>query len=211
MKLSVVLSRTVYHPQGGGQPADNGTLEADGLPTLQVTFVSLRKDDGAILHDCIVDKAQADAWIKAVGHKQVTCRLDESRRTTCARVHSAGHLLDAAVTAVGLKWIPGKGYHFPDGPYVEYVLNDQSRRIDPKKPAEKEAIVNEIQSNIDRLVKAGGAVKVEWKDGVRHVEMAGEECPCGGTHVAELSQIGKVSIKKLQNKQGNVRLAYTVA
>lgn len=212
VKLTVVLDRTVFHPQGGGQPADTGTLSAAGLSELKVSFVSLRKEDGAVLHDCTTEKVVADAWAQAIGNK-VACCVDGTVRRLAARLHSAGHLLDAAVTAVDppLKWIPGKGFHFPDGPYVEYVLDDNSRKIDMKKTAEKDKVVNDIQTNLDRLVKAGGLVNVALKGGVRHVEMAGEECPCGGTHVVDISEIGKVDVKKMQNKQGNIRISYQVA
>jgi len=212
VKLTIVLDRTVFHPQGGGQPADIGTLSAGGLPELKVSFVSLRKEDQAVLHDCTAEESVADAWVQAIGSK-VACRVDETVRRLAARLHSAGHLLDAAVTAVEppLKWIPGKGFHFPDGPYVEYVLDDNSRKIDMKKPADKDKVVKDIQTNLDRLVQVGGPVNVQLKGGVRHVEMAGEECPCGGTHVADISQIGKVDVKKMQNKQGNIRISYQVA
>lgn len=211
LKLTVVLSRTVFHPQGGGQQADTGVLACKGLPELPVSFVSLRKEDGAVLHDCVAERQSVDKWIEAVGKARVTCHVDASRRLMAARLHSAGHLLDAAVTAVGLKWVPGKGYHFPDGPYVEYLLHEASRKIDPKKAGDKEAIVRDIQDNLNRLLAAGGAVTVRYVDGVRHVGMAGEECPCGGTHVTDIAQIGRIEVKKLQNKQGNVRISYAVA
>lgn len=37
-----------------------------------------------------------------------------------AKLHSAGHLLDLAVQNLGFGWETAKGYHFEDGPYVEY-------------------------------------------------------------------------------------------
>jgi Ser-tRNA(Ala) deacylase AlaX len=211
-KLQVVLKKTIFHPQGGGQPADVGTISAPGLPDLKVSMTTLRKEDGAVLHDCEASEDATAAWTKAVGAKAV-CRIDEERRRLAARIHSAGHLLDAAVQAANLHWIPGKGYHFAEGPYVEYVMGESSVKVDftPKKAAEKEKIIQSIQANIDNLVSSGGAVNVSYVDGMRRVEMAGEECPCGGTHVHDVSEIGKVEIKKLQNKQGNVRLSYTVA
>jgi Ser-tRNA(Ala) deacylase AlaX len=207
VKLTIVLSRTIFHPQGGGQPADTGTLNAEGLPELCVSFTSCRKEDGAILHDCKVAPAVADAWCNAPSGVKVSCHVDPEKRKLCARLHSAGHLLDAAVSAIRppLKWVPDKGFHFPDGPYVEYVLADDSRKLDPK---EKDAVLTDIQANMDRLVASGGCVNIQYKNGLRHIEMAGEVCPCGGTHVAKLSEIGGIKVKKMQNKQGNVRLSY---
>lgn len=214
VKLSIVLDRSVFHPQGGGQPADTGCLRGDELPELQVAFVSARKDDGAIVHDCVTTPEDAALWVQAATSKRapaVSCHVDEARRRLCARLHSAGHLLDAAVRLVDVRWVPGKGYHFPDGPYVEYVLTEESRKIDTKKPGDKEAILAQIQENMNQLIAAGGKVGLRYDDtGVRHVSMAGEECPCGGTHVDDVSEIGKVVVKKLQNKQGNVRLSYTL-
>jgi Ser-tRNA(Ala) deacylase AlaX len=47
--------------------------------------------------------------------------IDEAVRKLNARLHSAGHLLDVAVSRLKLDWKAGKGYHFQDSPYVEYV------------------------------------------------------------------------------------------
>merc|ERR1712232_1253726 len=142
-----------------------------------------------------------DAWVAkmaAGGVTKVNCRIDEKVRRINARVHSAGHLLDRAAKDLDLKWIPGKGYHFAEGPYVEYVLNDDSRKIDTKKAGDKEKLIEQLQGAIDGLVGAGGAVLVQYKSDVRHVEMAGEECPCGGTHVKNITEIGKVEVKALK-------------
>jgi Ser-tRNA(Ala) deacylase AlaX len=48
--------------------------------------------------------------------------VDGEYRSTCAILHSAGHLLDMAVRRAGRTDLkPGKGYHFPTSPYVEYI------------------------------------------------------------------------------------------
>lgn len=208
-KLTLVLDRTVFHPQGGGQPTDKGTIKAAGKPDLEISMVSMRKDDKAICHDSIVPNAVAETWSKTIG-SVVSCAVDKEHRVMCARIHSAGHLLDAAVQELALKWIPGKGYHFSDGAYVEYLLDDKSVKVDMKKPAAKDEIVKKIQDATNALITKGGKVNVRYEQGVRHVEMAGEECPCGGTHVTDISQIQGIEVKKLQNKQGNMRVSYAV-
>ena len=50
-------------------------------------------------------------------------KIDEKSRRLFARIHSAGHLIDVAVDRLGLPLVPGKGYHFPSGAYVEYIGN----------------------------------------------------------------------------------------
>lgn len=47
--------------------------------------------------------------------------IDPAVRLLNARLHSAGHLIDVAVSILHYPWKASKGYHFPDSPYVEYV------------------------------------------------------------------------------------------
>jgi len=53
---------------------------------------------------------------------QVKLFVDAEFRKLHARIHSAGHLLDMAMNRAGKTELkPGKGYHFAEGPYVEYI------------------------------------------------------------------------------------------
>ena len=53
---------------------------------------------------------------------RVECNVDEAKRRLFARVHSAGHLLDIAMSLAGRSDLkPSKGYHFAAGAYVEYI------------------------------------------------------------------------------------------
>ena len=55
---------------------------------------------------------------------EVECHVDETKRRLFARFHSAGHLLDIAMTKAGRTDLkPSKGYHFATGAYVEYIGN----------------------------------------------------------------------------------------
>jgi hypothetical protein len=54
--------------------------------------------------------------------------VDEAKRRLFARVHSAGHLLDMAMTMAGRSDLkPSKGYHFAEGSYVEYIGNVEEK------------------------------------------------------------------------------------
>lgn len=55
--------------------------------------------------------------------------MNETNRRFYARLHSAGHLLDIAVKKLGIAWKPGKGYHFSDGPYVEYSGSSENMNL----------------------------------------------------------------------------------
>ena len=75
--------------------------------------------------------------------------MDETKRRLHARLHSAGHAIDVAVTRSGyaeyLK--PTKGYHFAEGPYVEYQ---------GMLPADKTAsFVDDLNHQLQILVEEG--------------------------------------------------------
>lgn len=208
-KICVELDQTIFHPQGGGQPSDVGTISAEGLPPLEVTFVQMDKAKaGVVRHDCKGDLA---AWRAAASERRaVICKIDEAKRRLFARLHSAGHLLDVAVHSLGFRWIPGKGYHFPDGPYVEYVVTDEGRKMD-KDPKAKEAVIQELCVRMKELIAKASDVQVTKVDGMRTVAFEDVSCGCGGTHVQQTGELQEVVVKKLTAKKDTMRVSYTVA
>ncbi|CAE7533647.1 alaS [Symbiodinium natans] len=206
--LLVQLNQTVFHPQGGGQPTDIGRLLADGVPPLDVVFVSKDKvDQSTIWHEC---RGDVQHWLGKKG-LEVTCVVDDARRRLCARLHSAGHLLDVAMMAAGFRWKPGKGYHFPDGPYVEYLPSEEGRQVDLKDTKAKELVLQELASKMKELIDRNVPTGIGYVDGTRTITMDGVACGCGGTHVEFSGEIGEVTIKKIQSKQGNIRVSYALA
>ena len=213
--LAVELDQTVFHPQGGGQPSDTGLLIAEGLPTLKVIFVS--KKDGTIRHDCEASSDCQKKWVDMTQRGsqrdslEVLCQVDEEKRRLCARLHSAGHLLDVAVFSLGFRWQAGKGYHFQEGPYVEYIPTENGRQVDPKDAKAKASAIEEISEKMKELIAKKVPTEVGFVDGMRTITMDGVSCGCGGTHVEFSSEIGEVLIKKIQAKQGNIRVSYAVS
>ena len=93
---AVVLDQTIFHPQGGGQPADVGTLEGETGAPFAVSMVK-KGPTGVVRHE----GASATAPAFAAG-SWVRCAVSEPPRLLNARVHSAGHLIDVAMTNCGM-------------------------------------------------------------------------------------------------------------
>jgi len=210
-RTAMILDRTVFYPQGGGQPADRGVIRgASG--TFEVADV--RSIDGRVLHFGTPEGVMTPG-------EAVTLHVDEPRRTLNTRAHSAGHAVDMAVQALGLDWAPGKAYHFPDGPYVEYLGNLDSDKSEMQKSLEIE--INRFTSqDIPTSMRffphseLASILKVvpSWAplDKPCRVVFYGDfGVPCGGTHVANLRDIGAVTVRKLKAGGGTVRVAYGLA
>src|SRR5947209_127044 len=104
--LAVVLDRTPFHPQGGGQPADRGTIA--GFSVRHVF-----QDDDEIYH---VVRTLADVRVG----QHVTALVDLKTRRLNARYHTAGHLIAAVAETLG-PLIAVRGHHWPDEAKVEFL------------------------------------------------------------------------------------------
>lgn len=210
-KLALVLDQTIFYPQGGGQPWDTGTitvLNAGGIgqgPTgsFAVTEVRFDPETGNVYHI-----GTMTGEIKP--GETVSCNVNKERRDLNSRLHSGGHIIDMAVRQLGLDWKPGKGYHFPEGPYIEYAgVLDESAKENLR--TEIERISNEIiNQKIPVTIKFIADQLVNGKPA--RVVMYGEHSvPCGGTHVNNLSEVGTVNIRKIKQEKGAIRVGYDVS
>ncbi len=211
----VYLDQTVFYPQGGGQPYDQGVIENGSA---KFTVGEVRFVDGEVLHI-----GQFEHGSFASGDT-VTCQVDAERRALNTRLHSAGHIVDMAVNELGYDWVPGKGYHFPDSPYIEYhgsLGNETPEQIVPKL----EARIADILARGITTTDIKFMPKEDMAQYCRHVPdylPAGKPgrivlygdfgVPCGGTHVAALADVGGIAIRKLKaHEAGTVRVAYELA
>lgn len=208
-KFCVELDQTIFHPQGGGQPSDVGTISAAGLPTLDVVFVGSDKERVGVLRHEV--KGDVAAWQSAVGKDvEVMCKIDEEKRRLFARLHSAGHLLDVAVHDVGFCWQAGKSYHFPDAPYVEYIVTKEGRQIE-KDQKSKDAAIADLDAKLKELIGKSNSVQISNVDGVRTVLFEDVSVRCGGTHVVNTGELVDVVVRKIAAKKDTIRVSYTIA
>ena len=181
-RYAIELDRTLFHPQGGGQPADRGWI-AD----LAVEGVVSRGD--SVAH--IVSQPLPPG--------EVTIRIDAESRRLHARLHSAGHVLAQAGEQSG--WQPMKGHHWPGESRIIFAVEANGGLPEASVLLEKVAAWQ--AENLPR--------QVAFADGLRQVGFGDmQSYPCGGTHVASLSELGKIVINQVKMKKGQIIVSYTV-
>ena len=116
--VTVALDKSPFHPQGGGQPSDEGTISLSDGTSLAVNKVTFDFATEVVTHHCSVSSADFAEGKASVG-SSCRCSVNVERRKTLSQCHSAGHLIDVAMARSGITFPPTKGYHYLDGPYVE--------------------------------------------------------------------------------------------
>ena len=212
----VTLTETLFHPQGGGQPSDTGWISIDDGLLFEVHFA--QKNGTRIEH--LGDFSQHVPNIADLFDRPVVLRVDAQRRLANARLHSGGHLLDAAIARCGLaeKLRPSKGYHFADGPYVEYTscVGEPlpTRFVEEVNQALSQLVEEGIPTEVQVLSRASarevlGEYLESYPDQVRVVRLAGLACPCGGTHLRSTAELRGIVVTKVKAKQSLIRVSYS--
>ena len=192
----VVLDRTPFYAEGGGQIGDRGELVGERGRVLV--------DDTQRAGDAVVHAGHLDGELRA--GDTVTARVDAERRWAAARNHTATHLLHRALRDVlgeqakqAGSWVGPEGLRF-DFPassptprealrQVERIVNAQVRR---------NATVTPTEMSLAQAHALGADMFFGEKylpDAVRVVQVDGFSTElCGGTHVAATGQIGQFRI-----------------
>jgi Ser-tRNA(Ala) deacylase AlaX len=239
--LIITMPQTIFHAQGGGQPSDTGHIirskdfdENDDPYHPEYMFFEVHQvrkpaPDAPILH-----MGSFSPNPKLAGsfspNDNVVQQVDRKKRLLHSRLHTAGHVIGAAInilakTASESSGIPadivdGKASHYPGAAFVECA---------GLIPGTAKA---HIQDLVDKLVKEDLPVRIDFwteeeanakcisgadgiagdENGVRVVEIGDRgSYPCGGTHVETLKELGKVVIRGIKRQKGVSKVSYEVA
>ena len=207
----VCLSRTVFYCQGGGQPGDRGRLLVAGGRSLEV--VDTVKDGGHIVHRL------ADGTTAPPVGAGLMAEIDWPRRHRLMRMHSAMHLLCAAVACPVTGGQVGAERSRLDfdlqGAAVDkdaiaervarWIAEDRPIRFLWIDAAELDARPELVRTMSVRPPSTGGRIRL--------VEIEGVDLQaCGGTHVRSTGEIGALLVGKIENKgRQNRRINLTLA
>jgi misacylated tRNA(Ala) deacylase len=196
----VVLDRTLFYPEGGGQPGDTGVLTLPDGRELKVSDTKKGEQPGTVAH------VLADAMTEIASGTSITGRLDWDRRYRLMRMHTCLHLLSAIIIAPVTGGAVGDGYgrldfDLPESPDAAEVQEKLKALIDQDATVSFRWITDAELDAQPELVKTLSVQPPRGAGKVRLVQVEGIDLqPCGGTHVTRIGEIGEVHITKVEKK-----------
>ena len=196
-EVSLILDKTVFYGEGGGQVGDTGHITTEGGAILKV--IDTKKTNGIYIHECLVENGAVK-----VGDA-VNAKIDSERRNSIRRNHSAAHLLQAALRAVLGTHVEQAGSYVDehrvrfDFTHLSAMTAEEISRVEAIVNAEilKAEICQTIETTPDEAKKMGAMALFGEKYGqlVRVVKIGSASVElCGGTHVQNSGNIGLFKI-----------------
>ncbi|KKS84191.1 MAG: Phenylalanine-tRNA ligase alpha subunit [Candidatus Gottesmanbacteria bacterium GW2011_GWA1_43_11] len=203
----VMLEQTVFYPEGGGQPSDQGLI-AGSNGKLKVTHCRLVS--GNVVHEGMLKGTFTE-------HEEVTAQIDWTLRFDHMRWHSARHLLHEVVTQAIPGLVPVKGEHGTHA-YIEYqgIINPKLKnRLETETNmlvAEDRQFATEFVT-IDELKERVAWVpeKLRKNKPLRILTIAGfAPTPDGGTQVKSSGEVGPVRVTAIESAGELTRIYYAI-
>ena len=194
-RCTVILDRTAFFPEGGGQPADTGWIG-------DARVLDVHEKNGMILH--YLDKLPS-VW------EDVPCRLDAEQRLRRMQNHSGEHVVSGLVHKnFGYENV---GFHMGK----ECMTLDFSGELSREQMLDIERQANEaVRKNIPVVTSFPSQEvletlvyrsKLELTENVRIVEIEGvDRCACCAPHVCSTGEIGVIKVLSCERHRGGVRV-----
>lgn len=207
---TMVVDRTCMFPGGGGQPADTGEIILSSGAVLRIDAVT-KSSDGNLLHRC-----SGPIPPDLIGTKCLV-RLDGQRRLGLMRYHTALHIFNTVMLRAFDGWITGVGIG-PESSHIDFKVDNYS-----------DEMRNQLEDQVNQVLSQSLPIKAYYIDEaefrqrpdllrtldvtppiengrVRVVEVESFEAQaCGGTHIKNTAEVGRLTIKKVKSKGKNNR------
>jgi len=203
-QLLLVLDQTPFYAESGGQIGDKGTITGEGI---ELSVLDVIKENESFIHIC-------EGSIETEG--SVFCKVDDPRRQSIRKNHTATHLMHKALkTVLGDHVNQAGSLVHPD--YLRFDLT-HFEKITSEQITDIETMVNDqilINTELDVSVKsfdearAAGAEALfgeKYGDEVRVIQVGDYSLElCGGTHVDRTGDIGSFKITEESSLSAGVR------
>ena len=207
----MLLDKTIFYPQGGGQPSDQGTIIAGGLiiPIQKVKHV-----ENEIKH--YTDRS----YSHLVG-QNVECAISKETRLLHSKLHTAGHLISHIVEKLHPNWSAQKGHHFPKECYIEFISKAEDLEAcafeeinqEIKQCIYKNYSIETLDTSKDEFSKFCPNIDfaIPNTPSIRLMRIEGFPYqPCGGTHIKGLEELAGLEIIKFKRKGKTLKVHYEI-
>jgi alanyl-tRNA synthetase len=208
-ELELVLDRTPFYPEGGGQAADEGTISGDGF-RLRVVDVQ------APIKGLVVHRVRVESGELASG-RDVVADVDPEWRLSACQAHSGTHVVHAALRKVlGPTALQAGSYNRPG--YLRFDFSWTSGLSEATRREIEEVANQAVRHDLPVLARTMsleaardlGALALfgeAYDEQVRVIEMGDHWSTelCGGTHVEHASQIGALTLTSESSIGSGVR------
>jgi misacylated tRNA(Ala) deacylase len=209
----IELDRTVFYPLGGGQAGDSGVFVRGNAERLTITDTRKGEPAERVLHVAAPGSTPLEPG------EAVTLELDWPRRYRLMRLHTALHLLSCVVVAP----VTG-GNIVPDKARLDFDIDLSELNAARIEQATNALIASgvatetlwisdaELEAQPD-LVKTMSVQPPRGAGRVRLLRIPGIDLqPCGGTHVANIAEIGAIKVLKIRSEgKHNKRVEITLS
>ncbi len=197
--VAVVLNKTCFYPEGGGQPADRGWIA--GIPVTDV-----QKKNGAIYHHLP----------KAPGTGNVTCKVDSAWRRHFMQQHTGQHIISASLFITG------------EYKTISVHMGTDTTTVELDAPAVPDEDILEAETMANRIIAQNLPIDIvhtthtelenhnlrrpcNIEGDIRLVKIPGFDCvACGGLHVSATGPVRMVKFAGLEKIRGHVRLVWRI-
>jgi alanyl-tRNA synthetase len=201
-KTAVILNKTIFFPEGGGQPADRGSI--NGIALLDVQEI-----DGEILHFISLD----DAKNLAPGKAELI--LDARRRRVYSSQHTGQHILSGMI------------FKMLDAPTVSMHMGDVTCTVDVNKAGITLEDLYPVEDVVQNIIEEDCPITIhlcppedihqfdlrrlppQGEELIRIVEIGGyETTPCCGTHLSSSGKVGMLRVLSAEKYKGMTRITF---
>ncbi len=197
----IELDRTIFYPLGGGQPGDTGFFVRENGERIAIADTRKGETPGTVAH--LVAPGSA---LPAAG-ENISLKLDWPRRYLLMRLHTALHVMSCVVIApvTGGNIAPDKGrldfdidMTLLDAAKIEHGTNELIAR---GVATESVWITDEELDARPELVKTMSVQPPRGAGRIRLLKIPDIDLqPCGGTHVANIAEIGGIRVTRIRNE-----------
>ena len=213
----IVLDRTVFYPLGGGQAGDAGVFVLDDGREIAIADTRKCKDaEGKPTKDIahVPAPGQEAAVSSLKSGDAVIARVDWERRHKLMRFHTTTHLLCHLVPQLvnGCSITPEYArldFNMTDPLDKDELTQGIARLVAARHAVQVGSITDEELDANPALVKSMSVQPPRGTGRIRTIRIGGADQvdfqPCGGTHVANTSEIGAVVVTKIEKKSATTR------